>query len=272
MRGYLQAFGAEGGSGMGERSIAGAASGRVAAGLGAAARRLCRDIAPLRFGAPVTHVYNPLEYARKPHQAYLRRYGASRKRVLYLGMNPGPFGMAQTGVPFGNVADVRDWLGIQGPISKPPREHPRRPVLGFECPRSEVSGARLWGAIARNFDRPEQFFSEHFVANYCPLAFLESSGRNVTPDKLRAAEREPLFQACDRHLRRMADLLEPEWVVGIGAFAEARAAEALGDRVRIGRILHPSPANPRAQRDWEGAAKRELAEIGVCDVRRRRSG
>ena len=34
------------------------------------------------------------------------------KRVVFLGMNPGPFGMAQVGVPFGEVAAVRDWLRI----------------------------------------------------------------------------------------------------------------------------------------------------------------
>ena len=78
----------------------------------AAERRLGRELAPLGFAAPVTHIYNPLDYARRPHAAYLRRYARAGVRVLYLGMNPGPFGMAQTGVPFGEVAKVRDWLGI----------------------------------------------------------------------------------------------------------------------------------------------------------------
>jgi single-strand selective monofunctional uracil DNA glycosylase len=243
----------------------------IAEALVAAARSLGRSASRLRFGAPVTQVYNPLVYASQPHEEYIRRFGAGRKRVVFLGMNPGPFGMAQTGVPFGAVGPVRRWLGIAGAVRRPRREHPKRPVLGFECPRNEVSGARLWGAVEARFGGPERFFARHFVANYCPLIFLEQSGRNRTPDKLPAREQEPLFAACDRHLRRVVDTLEPEWVVGIGGFAEARARAALAEReLRIGRILHPSPANPRAQRDWAGSVARQLEEQGVCAGRGKR--
>ena len=242
-----------------------------AGGLRAAARRLSRDLAPLRFAPPVTHVYDPLDYARRPHAAYVDAFGASPKRVVFLGMNPGPFGMAQTGVPFGDVGLVRDFLGIEEKVARPAVEHPKRPVQGFACSRSEVSGTRLWGAVADRFGSPERFFARHYIANYCPLLFLEESGRNRTPDKLPAAEREPLFEACDRHLRRVVEVLEPEWVVGIGSFAEGRAREVLGDTARIGRVLHPSPANPRAQKDWAGSAARELRALGVCETPRRRT-
>lgn len=245
-------------------------SDRIASKIRAATRRLSRDVTRLNFGLPVTHVYNPLDYARRPHDIYVDRYADSRKRVVFLGMNPGPFGMAQTGVPFGEVSQVRDWLGIEAAVSRPDPEHPKRPVLGFECPRSEVSGTRLWSAIAGHFGEPKYFFRSHYIANYCPLVFLEESGRNRTPDKLPASERTPLFDACDRHLRRLVDLLEPEWVIGVGAFAEARARDALGDKVQIGRILHPSPANPRAQKDWGGEAARQLSDLGLCDPQKRR--
>jgi len=237
--------------------------GPVATELLAAARRLRRDVAALRFGRPVTHVYAPLEYAWRPHAAYVKAFGDGRRRVLFLGMNPGPFGMAQTGVPFGDVESVRGWLGIHGPVARPRHLHPKRPVLGFACPRGEVSGTRLWGAVAKHYGEPARFFAEHFVANYCPVAFLEQSGRNRTPDQLPAHERAPLFEACDRHLRRVAAALELEWVIGVGAFAEARARDALPD-LRIGRITHPSPANPRAGRDWSGTVQRELYRLGVC--------
>jgi single-strand selective monofunctional uracil DNA glycosylase len=220
----------------------------------------------------VSHVYNPLEYAARAHAAYLRRYADTTRRVIFLGMNPGPFGMAQTGVPFGEVGRVRDWLGIEEPVSRPERENPKRPVEGFGCTRSEVSGARLWGAIAEHFGTPERFFREHFVANYCPLVFMEASGRNRTPDKLPSTERDPLFAACDRHLLRMVRILEPEWVVGVGSFAEARARAALGDGgPRIARVLHPSPASPRANRDWAGCVRDELADLGLCRSQRRRA-
>jgi len=231
----------------------------------AAARALERSVGRLRFGRPVTHVYNPLSYARRAHAAYLERYGASPKRVVFLGMNPGPFGMAQTGVPFGAVAPVRDWLQVEARIGRPRLEHPKRPVLGLDCPRNEVSGERLWGAIRAHWKHPARFFRSHFVANYCPLLFLEETGRNRTPDKLAAGEREPLFKACDRHLVRLVDALDPDWVVGIGAFAEERARTVLAGRnLKIGRVLHPSPANPRAQKDWAGTVGRELADLGIC--------
>lgn len=235
-----------------------------AGALKAAARRLSRDLSPLRFARPVTHVYDPLAYARAAHDAYVTAYGDSRKRVVFLGMNPGPFGMAQTGVPFGDVRRVRDFLGIEARVGRPLREHPRRPVEGFACGRSEVSGTRLWGGVEEAFGTPRRFFARHYVANYCPLLFLEESGRNRTPDRLPAAEQEPLFAACDRHLRRVVEVLEPDWLVGVGRFAERRAEAVAGDRVRVGRVLHPSPANPRAQRDWAGRARRELVRQGVC--------
>ena len=234
----------------------------------ASEHELCRGLAGLRFAAPVTHVYNPLEYARRPHAAYVERYARAPVRVLYFGMNPGPFGMAQTGVPFGEVAHVRDWLGIEAPVARPAREHPKRPVEGFACRRSEVSGARLWGALRAHYEKPEHFFRSAFLTNYCPLVFMEASGRNRTPERLPARERGPLYAACNESLRRSVALLRPEWVIGIGHFAEARAHEALGGSgVRIGRIPHPSPASPAANRGWAAQARRELTRLGVCEGR-----
>jgi single-strand selective monofunctional uracil DNA glycosylase len=229
-----------------------------------AAEELADAVDAIDFDPPVTHVYNPLRYAGVAHREYLRRYGASPKRVIYLGMNPGPFGMAQTGIPFGEVSLVRDWLGISAEIGKPDPEHPKRPVAGFGCPRSEVSGARLWGAFAERHGTAEEFFRERFVANYCPLVFMEESGRNRTPDRLRTAERTALYEACDRHLRAIVQELTPEWVIGVGAFAAGRAQEALADTgVRIGTILHPSPTNPAANRGWAAQAEAQLVAYGL---------
>lgn len=228
-------------------------------------RALSQRVARLRFAAPVCCVYNPLEYARAPHEAYLDRYGAGSKEVLLLGMNPGPFGMVQTGVPFGDVAMVRDWLGICAPVGKPPQEHPRRPVLGFDCRRSEVSGARLWGWARDRFGAAPRFFERFFVANYCPLAFVEESGRNLTPDKLPAAEQRALCSACDDALRAIVRALRPRIVIGVGGFAERRARAALADgRVAIGTILHPSPASPLANRGWASTVERQFESLGVA--------
>jgi single-strand selective monofunctional uracil DNA glycosylase len=230
-----------------------------------AARRLRRQLTPLTFAPPVTHVYNPLDYARAAHEQYLSRWGDGPKKVLFLGMNPGPWGMAQTGVPFGEVAAVRDFVGIDAPVRRPRSEHPKRPVEGLACSRSEVSGQRLWGLFAERFGSAEAFFADHFIANYCPLMFMEESGRNRTPDKLPAAEREALTGPCDEHLARIADILQPQTVIGVGRFALDCARRVLGEspRRRLATILHPSPASPAANRGWAPQAARQLEELGV---------
>jgi single-strand selective monofunctional uracil DNA glycosylase len=231
-------------------------------------RGLSRELASLSFAAPVTHVYDPLAYAWRPHAQFVRRYARRPVRTLFLGMNPGPFGMAQTGVPFGEVAAVRGWLGIEAPVAKPAREHPRRPVDGFACARSEVSGARVWGAIAAHYEKPERFFEEAFVLNYCPLVFMEASGKNRTPGQLARAERDALFGRCDAALGKLVALFEPECVIGIGKFARDRARAALPEgSVRIGEILHPSPASPLANRGWAALTKAQLRALGVCGRR-----
>lgn len=228
---------------------------------------LSAELAPMRFAEPVTHVYNPCVYARAGFEAYLKLAAARPKRAIFVGMNPGPWGMAQTGVPFGEPGIVRDWLGIEAEIGKPDPEHPKRPILGFACKRTEVSGSRVWGAIQEHFGTPERFFERYYIANYCPLVFMEASGRNRTPDKLPAKERQALFEACDRHLRRMVDLLQPDWVIGIGTFAEHRARLVLADTgIQIGRILHPSPANPATNQGWAKVVSRELSELGLCPL------
>ena len=231
-----------------------------------AAAQLRDALAPLHFSAPTAHVYCPLDYAWAPHQTYLRRFGDSRKKVILVGMNPGPWGMTQTGVPFGEISAVRDWMGIDEPVGKPANEHPKRRVVGFACQQSEVSGRRLWGLFKERFDSAESFFKDHFVANYCPLVFMEDSGRNRTPDKLPVEETIVMEEHCDRHLRDVITALQPDWVIGVGGFAEERAkraAEALGGGFIVGRILHPSPASPAANRDWAGTATKQLQEMGV---------
>ena len=233
------------------------------AALIAAAQRLSQAVDRLDFAPPVSHVYNPLDYAWAPHEIYLRRFGNTPKKVVFLGMNPGPFGMVQCGVPFGEIAAARDWMGIEAPVGKPAQENPKRPIEGFACQRSEVSGRRLWGLFQQRFGTAESFFTEHFVANYCPLAFFDQ-GRNLTPDKLPAAEADPLYAVCDEHLRDMVRALEPEWLIGIGAFAQERARIALaGMEIRIGKVLHPSPASPAANRGWAEAATRQMVELGI---------
>ncbi|XP_066472098.1 single-strand selective monofunctional uracil DNA glycosylase isoform X2 [Tiliqua scincoides] len=186
----------------------------------------------LTFFEPVQHVYNPLDYAWEPHQDYVHKYCRSHKKVLFLGMNPGPFGMAQTGVPFGAVQLVRDWLQVCGQVSRPANEHPKRPIRGLECPQTE-------------------------------------SGRNLTPADLPVAQRERLLQICDDALCEAVKLLGVATVIGVGRFAEQRARKALlaaGIPVQVEGVMHPSPRNPQANKGWDAIIRAKLEELGVMTL------
>lgn len=229
-------------------------------------RRLEEDLRGVRFGEPITHTYQPLRYAWEPHVEYLRRFAERRPReVLVVGMNPGPWGMAQVGVPFGAISMVRDWMGIEAPVGEPEEMHPKRVVEGFSCSREEVSGSRLWGWVRDRFGDPENFFERFFVHNYCPLMMLEESGRNRTPPKLKKEELQQVLPPCDRALISLVEYFQPTYVVGVGAYAEKRLKAALAQvpQVQIGRILHPSPASPKANRGWAPQAEAELQALGI---------
>ncbi len=229
-------------------------------------RGFASDCSDLEFSKKVAAVYNPLGYAWKPYETYLRRFGGTPKKALFFGMNPGPWGMAQTGVPFGEITTVRDWLGIREKVGKPEQELPDRPIQGFECTRSEVSGRRVWGLMKDRFLTAENFFKDHFIANYCPLIFFEARGKNLTPDKLVKEDREKIFKLCDEHVRILIDFFEPAYLVGFGKFAESRLAQIVEDArqdLAVVGVLHPSPANPRANRGWEDQAAAALVSSGV---------
>jgi len=233
-------------------------------------RRFSSEVGALRFTFD-GYIYNPLEYAWSAHELYLRRYVKQKAAVLMLGMNPGPFGMAQTGVPFGEVHAVRDWMGIEVPVAKPDREHPARPIVGFAIQRSEVSGQRLWGLMQERFVTAQRFFSNHAVMNYCPLVFVDpgKTGRNIVPEKLPKPEREALETVCDAYLADVIRYIQPKFLVGIGKYAEAKlkvvaGAMELGTNApQVLSVLHPSPGNPQANAGWGTKVSARLEEVGI---------
>jgi single-strand selective monofunctional uracil DNA glycosylase len=227
-------------------------------------RQLAQNAKELKFGPPVDYIYNPLEYAAAPHEQFLKKYGNGKKTVLLVGMNPGPFGMAQTGIPFGDVKMVKEFLHIKDNVLKPDIMHPKRPVDGFSCRRSEVSGTRLWTWVSTRFKTAENFFKKFWIANYCPLVFMAESGKNITPDKLQKNERDHLFRICDMALKETALAVNARAVVGIGTFAEKRCLNVAKEiDIATGKILHPSPANPLANRGWAQKAEEQLASLGL---------
>ncbi len=222
------------------------------------------DVNGLILPEYITHIYNPLDYAWDPHSIYLNKYGNSPKKVLLLGMNPGPFGMAQTGIPFGDVVKVQDWMGINGIVNKPLIEHPKRIIDGFSCKRREGSGKRLWGWAEEEFITAEKFFETFFVINYCPLIFFDINGANITPDKLPKTIQIKLHEICDKAIEKTISLLSPKFTIGIGNYAAARLKEIKKDSaIIVDSIIHPSPANPLANRGWAEQVNRKFYDLGI---------
>ncbi|XP_068715659.1 single-strand selective monofunctional uracil DNA glycosylase-like [Montipora capricornis] len=227
-------------------------------------QELCSSLSLLSFSSPVTHVYNPLIYAKETHQNFVRKYCKVGHKVLFLGMNPGPFGMAQNGVPFGDTKHVKEWLQIEGCVYKPEREHPKRPIQGLDCKKAEVSGSRLWGFFKEHSKFPDAFFRNCFIQNYCPLVFMTSSGKNITPPNLPKCERQQLLEICDKTLADIVELTGIKVIVGVGKFAKERAFKALKDTdVNIHSITHPSPASPVANTGWSQIALTQLTDLGL---------
>lgn len=231
----------------------------------AAARELSNEVNALKFDAPVAYTYNPLDYAWEGHEAYIRKFGGGRKDVLYLGMNPGPFGMAQTGVPFGEIPAVTLWMGIMASVGQPEKTHPKRPVQGFSCPRSEVSGRRLWGLFEEMYGTAEAFFEHAYVANYCPLIWMSESGANITPTQLPKSQVAAVDAICQRHLVRLLEILKPRVLIGVGGYAlkqlELAAATLPEQQFTLGTMLHPSPASPMANKCWPQKPREQILEI-----------
>lgn len=225
----------------------------------------CNKLTP-RLSKTVSWVYNPLDYAWEVHNQYLRKYGGLGSKTILLGMNPGPWGMGQTGVPFGDVSKVRDYLGLTGDVGQPERLHPKRPVIGLESTRNEVSGTRLWGIIEETFGSADDAHANLFVVNHCPLLMFDENGKNLTPDKLSGQSAKKLLELCNQHLRQVVEILGATRVIGVGAYAEKQAKKALvGIDIEITRIPHPSPASPLANRnggaDWREAVEKVLSKL-----------
>nr|XP_024383758.1 single-strand selective monofunctional uracil DNA glycosylase-like isoform X1 [Physcomitrium patens]PNR48464.1 hypothetical protein PHYPA_012940 [Physcomitrium patens] len=220
-------------------------------------------LAPLKFRLPVAFVYNPLEYARKPHEEYVRKYGGKIVEVLLVSMNPGPFGMTQTGVPFGDSVFAREFLHITSEVEFPEKMHPKRPVIGLNCPRREVSGQRVWSWVQARFGTASAFFDRFWIHSYCPLLFVESSGKNRTPDKLTPSEKASITSVCNEALRGVIAVTKPRVIVGVGKYAGDRVKECAPPGAQVGDIMHPSPANPKAKKDWDKLIEGQLRALGV---------
>lgn len=236
-----------------------------------AAQEVSKGCDQLSLGDPVAFTYNPLAYAWDGYKQYVNRFGSGTKRVLFVGMNPGPWGMGQTGIPFGDPVAVSELMGIEEMrVHAPEDEREGRPVHGLMSPRREVSGTRLWEGLDEVFGGLTAAFEMLFVVNHCPLLLFDDEGKNLTPPRLRKEDHDALCEVCDLHLARLIEHFEPGHVVGIGRFAEERANEVVardGLDAQVSYLLHPSPANPHANKDGGDAWRRGLEDtLETCGI------
>ena len=202
--------------------------------------------------------YNVLSYAWDNHEAYLRMALGKGAGTVMLGMNPGPYGMAQTGVPFGAVSFVRTYLGIDGKVGHPANESPLRPIVGMDIRRDEASGKAVW-TMASHYGSRDEFLSRCTVLNYCPLLFLDEKGRNFTPDCLQRDFRSKIEDLCTASLSSILAILSPSSVIALGRFAEGKAKACTSASVYY--FPHPSPLNPSSYSFWKEKALEELRRI-----------
>ncbi len=229
-------------------------------------REAANEIIPklIKDSSKIEYAYNPLDYAWNPHSEYIRRHGGMGAKILLVGMNPG-HGMGNTGIPFGCPKMVREILEITGfDVGSPTITHPKRPIIGLEHPKPEVSGTRIWGTLSQIYGPRNAAASEVFIVNHCPLWMFDQNGRNITPDKLTGTVSNQLTKICNQHLLKVVEILEIERVIGVGKYAQKRIGEIFeqNEQLILDGIPHPSPANPFANRnggeDWKNAFKEAL--------------
>ncbi|XP_055849953.1 single-strand selective monofunctional uracil DNA glycosylase [Episyrphus balteatus] len=207
---------------------------------------LNKELANLKF-PNITHVYNPIEYAFDLHCQYLKKYLNGPKKMLLIGMNPGPNGMAQNGVPFGNTNTVKNLMKIEGQVEQPPSLHPKRPVTGLACKTEEPSGVRIWTLIGKLAGSLEIFSQQCFMHNFCPLAFFDVQGKNITPGELKGDVKAEVRNICLKYLEQEIQLIQPEIIIAIGSYVGdcmkrlAKQSIYIGSNIKILQLAHPSP-------------------------------
>lgn len=225
------------------------------------ATALNEKLRKLSFNSPVQYVYNPVEYAYDMHAAFIKRYCQSEKKILLLGMNPGPWGMVQTGIPFGEINMVKEWYQIEAKINKPAIECPQREVMGLDCHRSEISGKRLYEYFKKVSHTPDNFFKNTYLYNYCPLALLQRGGNNFTPSSLKGAIKKELEEYCNDSLLQVLELLKTEIIIALGVYTKKQADLILKvnciDHIQVICMPHPSP-RAKGNENWSEKAQHVL--------------
>lgn len=195
-------------------------------------------------------VYNPLSYAWQLHQRYLRRFvtqgpqteppfevggmgpsvSTQQRRVLFIGMNPGPFGMMQTGCPFGDKVSARQLGGLPGvPLSDRHTESldlsklttlKARRTQGFGIKQRETSGQRFWEGMTELWPLTS-IGRARVTAGGAPIVLFDEE-----PDRRAAMSTDPIeVMLCDCFVMNYSPLCFIDSATGKNVIPEKLSAE-----------------------------------------------
>jgi single-strand selective monofunctional uracil DNA glycosylase len=137
-------------------------------------------------------------------------------------------------------------MRLTGVVNKPAIEIPSKPIVGLECKTEEPSGKRFWGVIQELCGEPENFFRHCWVHNICPLAFLTSTGRNITPSEIKGESKGQLNTICLQYLEKAIQIFDPKIIISVGVYANdcvknLKKKNQISEAIECKLLPHPSP-------------------------------
>jgi single-strand selective monofunctional uracil DNA glycosylase len=248
--------------------------------LGAAIRFSSRRFAPLaRSIARATGwlVLDPSRYGERWHAPFRRLYPPRARPLLVFGLNPGPYGMAQTGIPFTDLKRLAQ--GLPRLAAELARSGERLSLPGL-APSSlqpfltrtfESSSVRVHRFLRLAHGSAERAFREVVFVNPCPLLFIDRAlGENRTPADLPRALRAGVDEARVEVVSVAVARLRARGAIVLGR--DAAAALSVPLRARLGERAvveweHPARAVPDI---WARGLLAALRRRGLLASSRRR--
>ena len=205
-------------------------------------------------------VWNPQLYGLPLYRRFATEHlPTSRGAIVALGLNPGKYGMSQTGIPFTDVTRAaRVGIAIEPPGLAPAS---LRPFL--KSYRVERSSASVYNLLDALWGGPAEGWRRLWAVAPCGLLFLEPDGTNVTPADARLARRDDVRELRLRVIRESVEAARPRGVLLLGQDVARVAADALGD-VETLVVDHPVARGPgrRGPAWWAGVVAQAVRARG----------
>ncbi len=254
--------------------------------------RRWEDLAPALRRATGWRIWNPGLYGETWHARFRRLYRPGQHPLVVFGLNPGPYGMAQTGIPFTDIRrlvsalpDLAAELRGRGERVEPPGLAPPglRPYLSRSF---ESSAVRVYRFLKKGWGGAERGWTEVVVANPCTLLFIDpAEGKNRTPADLARAARlrgsgrdqvRELVESFGRIRIRCAvesiEALSPRGAILLGKDVQAALGPALRRILGEARVIpweHPARAVPES---WASGLLSALRRRGLTGIAPARAG